>query len=200
MYRKLARRQFRMHHVQGRLVPTNTPAMQQRTTCYTAPNLAAWLAAGHEHAEPLQIIVAPMMYEGNSAQAEMGDMQPLPAGWEMHRTIRMPVREPMQVAPYSINDLPYAAMRTKTFEDITLALDMRISDPNAWGVRTLRTRLTVYVAQGVSETIVRTADKRSGSELARVYAHHVSEAGAAIMRAAGGMTERRVLARQTCYR
>ena len=201
VYRKLARRQFRLHHAQGRFVPTNTPTMQQRTTRYTAPNLAAWLAAGREHAEPLQVIAAPMMYEGNAAQSEMGDMQPLPAGWERHRTIRVPVREPMQVAPYSIDDLPYAVtMRTKTFEAITLALDMRISGPNAWGVRTLRTRLTVYATQGVSETIVRTADKRSGSDLARVYAHHVSAAGAAIMRAAGGMTEQRVLARQTCYR
>lgn len=207
VYRKLARRQFRLHHGQGPqyatplVGPKVAPSLQQQTTRHTAPNLAAWLAAGRGHAEPLQIVVAPMMYEGNAAQSEMEDMRPLPAGWDRHRTVRVPLPGPLRLMPYSERDMPHAvSMRTKTFEAITLALDMRISDPNAWGVRTLRTRLTVYAAQGVSETIVRTADKRNGSELARVYAHHVSEAGAAIMRAAGGMTERRVIARQICYR
>ena len=191
VYRKLARRQFRLHHGQGPqyasplVGPKVAPSLQQRTTRHTAPNLAAWLAAGREHAEPLQVIVAPMMYEGNSAQAEMGDMQPLPAGWGRHRTIRVPVRESVQVTPYDIHGAAYAIpLRTKTFEAIDLALDMRVSDPHAWGVRTLRTRLTVYAAQGVSETIVRTADKRSGSELARTYSQHVAAAGQAIMRAA----------------
>lgn len=187
VYKKLAARGFKANFEPAPRYTGASPAVQQRDTRYTAPELAAWLAGGARAGadeSPVSVRFWPLMFDGKGPPT----IAPI-EHWDRER-IEFVEEPAIDLALESDWPPPLIKRITVTWTGHELRQGLIVVSPRSFATRRFQASLVIFTPPGVNIT----ADIKHRAARA-IDALHV-----AILSAVRGLSSTKIVARQTCYR